>query len=161
MKLPRWTTYPALAALFAMVWMAVPRRVEPADPTRHPRGARGGAIVSPKFDRVVVLGIDGLDPEILAETMQRFPELTKNFKQLVDENGLHSLGTSTPPQSPVAWSNFITGLNPGGHGIFDFIHRDPITRSPIPSTAKSTEAKNLPLWGDWQLPLWGDRKSVV
>ncbi len=155
MKLPRWTTYPALAAVFAMVWFAIPRRLDPADPVRHPRSTRSGTVLAPKFDRVVVLGIDGLDPEILAETMQRFPELTTNFKKLVDENGLHSLGTSTPPQSPVAWSNFITGLNPGGHGIFDFIHRDPITRSPIPSTTKSTEPKNLALWGDWQLPLWG------
>ena len=36
-----------------------------------------------------------------------------------------------PPQSPVAWSNFITGMDPGGHGIFDFIHRDPKTYFPV------------------------------
>src|SRR6185295_10190915 len=89
------------------------------------------------------------------ETMQRFPALTTNFRRLVDEQGLHSLGTSTPPQSPVAWSNFITGLNPGGHGIFDFIHRDPMSRQPIPSTTKSTEVRTLPLWGNWQFPLGG------
>jgi predicted AlkP superfamily phosphohydrolase/phosphomutase len=41
--------------------------------------------------------------------------------------------TSVPPQSPVAWSNFVTGMNPGGHGIFDFIHRDPATYKPISS----------------------------
>ena len=35
------------------------------------------------------------------------------------------LGTSTPPQSPVAWANFINGAGPGSHGIFDFIHRHP------------------------------------
>jgi predicted AlkP superfamily phosphohydrolase/phosphomutase len=33
----------------------------------------------------------------------------------------------------VAWSNFVTGMNPGGHGIFDFIHRDPATYKPISS----------------------------
>ena len=40
-------------------------------------------------------------------------------------NGYRRLGTSNPPQSPVAWANFINGAGPGTHGIFDFIHRDP------------------------------------
>ncbi len=143
MRLPRWTAYPALAALAAMFWYAIPR-------AKHREVS-----TLPAHERVVVLGIDGLDPELLAETMKRFPELTKNFRRLVDEQGLHSLGTSTPPQSPVAWSNFITGRNPGGHGIFDFIHRDPVSRGPIPSTTTSTEVKTLDLWGDWQFPLGG------
>ena len=50
-------------------------------------------------------------------------------------------GTSIPPQSPVAWSNFITGRDPGGHGIFDFIHRDPQTMLPFFS---ASEAKGPP-----------------
>ena len=41
------------------------------------------------------------------------------------------LRTSTPPQSPVAWSTFITGTAPSAHGIFDFVHRDPATLAPI------------------------------
>jgi predicted AlkP superfamily phosphohydrolase/phosphomutase len=32
--------------------------------------------------------------------------------------------------TPVAWSTFATGTNPGGHGIFDFIRRDPNTYLP-------------------------------
>src|SRR5438874_1461288 len=35
------------------------------------------------------------------------------------------LKTTYPAQTPVAWSSFATGTNPGGHGIFDFISRDP------------------------------------
>ena len=42
-----------------------------------------------------------------------------------------------PPQSPVAWSTFITGLDPGGHGIFDFVHRDPKTMLPYLSTTRT------------------------
>ena len=41
------------------------------------------------------------------------------------QGSFRRLTTSIPPQSPVAWSNLITGMNAGGHGIFDFIHRDP------------------------------------
>src|SRR3954463_10079607 len=40
------------------------------------------------------------------------------------------LRTTNPAQTPVAWSSFATGTNPGGHGIFDFIRRDPATYLP-------------------------------
>jgi predicted AlkP superfamily phosphohydrolase/phosphomutase len=44
--------------------------------------------------------------------------------------GLSRVATTTPAQTPVAWSTFATGLNPGGHGIFDFLRRDPATYLP-------------------------------
>src|SRR3989440_6437895 len=40
------------------------------------------------------------------------------------------LKTTYPAQTPVAWSTFATGTNPGGHGVFDFIRRDPGTYQP-------------------------------
>src|SRR3989440_8611831 len=40
------------------------------------------------------------------------------------------LKTTYPAQTPVAWSSFVTGTNPGGHGIFDFISRNPETYQP-------------------------------
>jgi predicted AlkP superfamily phosphohydrolase/phosphomutase len=80
---------------------------------------------------VFVLGIDGADPVILQRLMDagELPE----FKRLAQEGSFQNLGTANPPQSPVAWSSFVTGLDPGGHGIFDFVHRDPKTYAPIPS----------------------------
>ncbi len=80
---------------------------------------------------VFVLGVDGMDPDILERLMDegRVPNLAK----LAREGSFQRLGTSNPPQSPVAWSNFVTGMDPGGHGIFDFIHRDPATYHPISS----------------------------
>jgi hypothetical protein len=58
-----------------------------------------------------------------------------------------------PPQSPVAWSTFITGLDPGGHGIFDFVHRDPKTMLPYLSTTKTEGSSRTIGLGKWQLPL--------
>jgi predicted AlkP superfamily phosphohydrolase/phosphomutase len=80
---------------------------------------------------VFVFGVDGMDPVILGRLMDagQMP----NFAVLRAEGSFQKLGTSDPPQSPVAWSNFVTGMNPGGHGIFDFIHRDPATYKPISS----------------------------
>jgi predicted AlkP superfamily phosphohydrolase/phosphomutase len=151
MRLPRWTVWPALAILAAFLVPAVPRRG--ADPLAGAAAARRGALPPARYPRMVVLGIDGMDPEILAEVLERHPERTKNLRELVDEGGLHSLGTSCPPQSPVAWSSFITGLDPGGHGIFDFIHRDPVTRGPQPSTTTPVEDEAFALPGEWQFPL--------
>jgi predicted AlkP superfamily phosphohydrolase/phosphomutase len=141
--LPRWTAYVSLGVIFAMAIVSFPR------PCAEPSAVAVGATEHPRF---VVLGIDGLDPEILADVMARYPERMASFRRLADEGGVHVLGTSTPPQSPVAWSNFITGRNPGGHGIYDFLHRDPLTRTAIPSTATAGHEDEIELWGDWQLP---------
>jgi predicted AlkP superfamily phosphohydrolase/phosphomutase len=144
--IPRWTVYPALALLVAFLIPAVSRRDDGSgDGRRHPR--------------IVVLGIDGMDPELLAETIERYPGRTPNWTWLIEQGGLHPLATSTPPQSPVAWSDFSTGLDPGGHGIFDFIHREPTTRAPAPSTTRAEPAGHVGLWGDWQFPLGGDSEA--
>src|SRR5262245_46844798 len=71
--------------------------------------------------KVIVIGIDGMDPR-LAEEMMREGQLP-NLAKLRASGGFSPLGTSIPPQSPVAWANFINGAGPGSHGIFDFIHR--------------------------------------
>lgn len=73
--------------------------------------------------RVIVLGFDGVDP-LLCELMMKQGRLP-NLSRLRARGGYRRLGTSNPPQSPVAWANFINGAGPGSHGIFDFIHRDP------------------------------------
>ena len=67
------------------------------------------------------------------------------------------LGTTTPPQSPVAWSTFITGLEPASHGIFDFVHRDPATLQPFSSMDRTEEPRyQIPL-GPYLLPVSGSQ----
>ncbi len=109
-----------------------------------------------KHPRMVVLGVDGLDPDILIEVIERFPNETKNFQALAAQGqGIKDLVTACPPQSPVAWSNFITGMNPGGHGIFDFIHRDPASRGIKASIMNDEPGEDLQLPGtSYKMP-WG------
>ena len=83
-------------------------------------GRKSGAGAAKK---VIVIGIDGMDP-ILSTSMMDVG-LLPNFAKLRQMGGYRMLGTSIPPQTPVAWSNFINGAGPGSHGIFDFIHRHP------------------------------------
>ncbi len=159
MKLPRWTVYPALVLLIGMPMAVVwsPRTV--ADPHAGAALRARDELPTPKYERVVVLGIDGLDPDLLKETIERFPDRTRNFQWIANKSGIHELGTSTPPQSPVAWSNFITGLDPGGHGIFDFIHRNRETRLPAASTVEEVHGGEIHLWGDLKFPTGGEAPS--
>src|SRR4051794_18192557 len=53
-----------------------------------------------------------------------------NLARLRAAGGYARVATTTPAQTPVAWSTFATGTNPGGHGIFDFLRRDPRTYLP-------------------------------
>jgi len=110
--------------------------------------ARDGAVGSRKL---IILGIDGLDPDLLTKFMAegKLP----NFARLAEQGSFRRLTTSIPPQSPVAWSNLITGMNAGGHGIFDFIHRDPKTFQLYFSTSRVEGPKHNLHVGSWVVPL--------
>ena len=99
--------------------------------------------------KLIVLGIDGMDPGFLERHWSALP----NLDRLRREGDFQRLGTTIPPQSPVAWSTFITGLDPGGHGIFDFVHRDPATMMPVSSLGETIESKHKLRIGPYALPL--------
>ncbi|MGB0951876.1 MAG: alkaline phosphatase family protein, partial [Planctomycetota bacterium] len=110
--------------------------------------------------RVVVFGVDGLDPEMLQERVDR--GLMPNFQKLLESGANFTpLQTSWPPQSPVAWSNFIAGVNPGKHGLYDFIHADRSSYS-IGSSMVETEDPmgNINLFG-YDVPLGGSSGSSL
>lgn len=89
--------------------------------------------------KLVVLGFDGCDPNIVQELMvqNRLP----NFQRLAKQGSWSPLATSFPAQSPVAWSTFITGMDAGGHGVFDFLQRDLKTMKVVPSLSEVVDGK--------------------
>lgn len=89
-----------------------------------------------RFDRCIILGMDGLDPRIVA-ALTRENELP-HVVRLANEGTFKPLETSNPAMSPVAWSNIATGAGPSQHGIFDFLHRDPKDYMPYISLRKSS-----------------------
>ncbi len=95
--------------------------------------------------RMIVLGFDGMDHAMVEKLMAegRMP----NLKRLAQQGTFAPLGTSVPPQSPVAWSDFITGQDSGGHGIFDFIHRKPGTMAPYFSTSEAVAGEHWTVGG--------------
>ncbi len=90
--------------------------------------------------KVIVIGLDGLEPTIVESMLERgeLPNLAR-----VKQTGSYSrLKTTYPAQTPVAWSSFATGTNPGGHGIFDFISRDPATYMPDAALSRFERPKS-------------------
>ena len=82
----------------------------------------GRVAVRKSDQQAVVLGFDGADPKLLDKWMSegKLP----NIQKLSRTGTVRSLGTTEPPESPVAWASFATGTNPGKHGIFDFLRVD-------------------------------------
>jgi len=120
---------------FRMLWLAVKRKG---------RFSKGSA------RKIIVLGLDGLDPKLTERWMAegKLPHL----RSLAESGYYAQLRTTCPPLSPVAWSTFATGVNPAGHNIFDFLNRDLRTYAPELSSARvrpSTRVLNI---GRWEIP---------
>jgi predicted AlkP superfamily phosphohydrolase/phosphomutase len=119
---------------FRLLWLAVRRR-----------GRFGKAQVR----KVIFLGLDGLDPNLTEQWMAegKLPNLSA-----LREQGCYSrLRTTFPPLSPVAWSTFATGVNPGKHNIFDFLNRDLRTYVPELSSAKVRPSTRCLKFGKWRI----------
>lgn len=117
---------------------------------------RQGRFGRAKVKRTIFLGLDGLDPELAEKWMAegKLPHLSR-----LREQGMYTrLRTTFPALSPVAWSTFATGVNPGRHNIFDFLNRDLRTYAPELSSAKVRAANRVFRIGRWSIPL--SRASV-
>jgi len=104
---------------------------------------RVGQAPSP-VGKVIVLGFDGVDARYTEKWMNegKLP----NMARLRESGTFRPLLPTTPAQTPVSWSTFSTGIDPGRTGIFDFLRRDPKTYLPV--FAAFDETKEPFLLGD-------------
>jgi predicted AlkP superfamily phosphohydrolase/phosphomutase len=110
------------------------------------RNAYGKAI----FKRAVILGFDGMDPD-LAERFMNEGRLL-NLAKLREKGTFSKLRTTFPAISPVAWSTFLTGVNPGKHNIFDFLGRNTNNYLPFLSSAEIKGPKRHIKIGNCSIP---------
>ena len=124
---------------------------EEAPTTPVADGTPQGVVEAPPKGRVIILGFDGADPNIVEE-MLAAGELP-NLAKLRAEGSFQRLGTTTPPQSPTAWSTFNTSRAPLNHGIFDFLRRNPKKYAPGVG-AGSTQQPKLAADGSLKTAPW-------
>lgn len=107
--------------------------------------------------RTIVLGFDGMDPQLAERWMKE--GLLPNFSRLAASGSYQTLATTIPAQSPVAWSSFATGTGPGEHGIFDFLRRSTDSYLPDFSISETEPTKyTVDLFG-LQIPSDGGEVS--
>lgn len=99
--------------------------------------------------KVIVLGFDGVDARYAEKWMNegKLP----NLARLRETGTFRPLRPTVPAQTPVSWSTFSTGIDPGRTGIFDFLRRDPKTYLPL--FAAFDEIKEPFLFGSRNAPL--------
>jgi predicted AlkP superfamily phosphohydrolase/phosphomutase len=116
------------------------------------RSVRGRqAFARSRIRRLVILGLDGMEPS-LAEKLMSEGKLP-NLSRLRQMGCYKLLGTTTPPLSPVAWSSFLTGVNPGKHNIYDFLNADRRTYLPNLSSVSIHAPTRSVRLGRYTLPL--------
>ena len=131
-----------LAVLSLLIW---PFRLLARAVGRRGSGLHGQA------DRVIILGLDGLDPR-LTEQFMREGKLP-HFQRLEEMGAFAPLATSYPSISPAAWSSFMTGVDCSYHNIFDFLTRDPRTYLPVLSSAEIGRPSRTLSLGNYRIPL--------
>ncbi|UCE58311.1 MAG: alkaline phosphatase family protein [Phycisphaerales bacterium] len=116
---------------------------------RFIRGRRAHA--KARVKRFVILGLDGMEPTLAEKYMSegKMPNLAK----LKREGTYRRLGTTAPPLSPVAWSTFLTGCNPGKHNIFDFLTRIKSNYLPSLSSVSIHDSSRALKLGKYRIPL--------
>ena len=109
-------------------------------------------MASPAKPRVLILGLDGSTWDLFSKfaedgTMPRLAELLKRGTS-------SDLVTLVPPVTAISWTSFFTGLNPGKHGVFEFLlrrrglsenavtARNPFGEIPVNSTLRDGK----PIW---------------
>lgn len=91
--------------------------------------------------RVFIVGLDGATFDLISPWAEagNLP----NLKRLMDVGAWGHLRTTIPPMTGPAWTSFMTGQNPGQHGIFDWIARRPDSYAMVPLSAQHRRARSL------------------
>src|SRR3972149_3725931 len=79
----------------------------------------------------ITVGFDSFAPPIFERLLESGK--TPNLAKYANAGGYSPLEVCSPPQTEVSWTCIATGVDPGSHGIFDFVHRDPETYMPYVS----------------------------
>ena len=101
--------------------------------------------------RVLILGLDGLDPGLLKTWMDEGH--LPNFQRLSNLGCFHKLASSVPPISPVAWSSFATGVDASKHNIYDFLGRDLKSYLPVLSSTDIRPPLRVLKLGRFEIPI--------
>ncbi|HUU89654.1 MAG TPA: alkaline phosphatase family protein [Phycisphaerae bacterium] len=104
-------------------------------------------------NRVLIIGLDGMGPEALAALTARGAMPTLAAMARRGASGV--LASTVPPVTCPAWPTMCTGVGPGRHGLFSFVHRTADGRARVASASDLTAPRF------WQLAAAAGRRTAV
>jgi predicted AlkP superfamily phosphohydrolase/phosphomutase len=94
--------------------------------------------------KVIFIGLDGATFDVLDPLMNQ--GLMPRLKEFIDQGVRGPLETTIPPITPTAWVSWMTGKNPGKHGVFEFLLRRKGSGALPDSPVNSRSRDGLPFW---------------
>lgn len=104
--------------------------------------------------KLVVIGLDGT-PYTFVRRMLREGRMP-NLARIVENTGFARMNSVYPTVSSVAWSSYMTGVNPARHGIYGFIDRKPGSYDIVLPNAQMMKAKTL-----WEMLSEAGKRVIV
>jgi predicted AlkP superfamily phosphohydrolase/phosphomutase len=104
--------------------------------------------------RVFVIGLDGATFDLLDPWLEKGH--LPNLRKMMKHSTYGRLGSTIPPVTPPAWTSFMTGVNPGKHGVFDFITFRPNSYEKVLVNSSYVRSK----WF-WDLAGEKGKKSII
>jgi predicted AlkP superfamily phosphohydrolase/phosphomutase len=71
--------------------------------------------------KIMIIGLDGVPLDIIRQWAE--VGYLPTFQRLMATGTVGHLQSTVPPTSGPSWSSFVTGMNPGKTGIYDFLYR--------------------------------------
>jgi predicted AlkP superfamily phosphohydrolase/phosphomutase len=104
--------------------------------------------------KLLVIGLDGASFNVLDQLIEK--GYLKNLARLIDGGARAELETTFPPITAVAWSSFMTGKNPGKHGIFEFVRLDHDSKRELAVNASFRQGRAI-----WDLLSEAGKRVIV
>ncbi len=104
--------------------------------------------------RVMIIGLDGATLDLIRPWAEA--GILPTFQKLLRGGTWGTLRSTLPPLTPAAWSSFITGMNPGNHGLFDFTFRKRDSYDTAVVESSLRQAPSL-----WQLASRAGKRVIV
>jgi len=105
--------------------------------------------------RVVVVGLDGFNPDFVYRWRDELP----NFSRMMSQGIFGKIKSTVPPTTPQAWTCAQTGKNPGQFGFWDFHYRDDFTYGEPKLVDSRKVAAADPLY--CILPRYGKKVAII
>ncbi len=104
--------------------------------------------------KVLVIGLDGATFDLIRPFIAQ--GFLPNLQALISNGSSSELASTIPPVTASAWTSFMTGKNPGKHGLFDFMQRRKNSYDLAPVSSYDRDGKAI-----WEIASEHGKKCIV